>query len=75
MFKRKASAAAALAAADDEEDVDGDMAEKARREAFRQEALSSLLVSSFSGAGMVSHIPLEQENEVKFGVTEQDVFK
>ena len=64
LFKSKTSAAAALAAADDEDDVEGDMAEKAKREAFREEALSSLLVSAFSGAGMVSHIPMERENEV-----------
>lgn len=68
LFKSKASAAAALAAADDEDDVEGDMAKKARREAFREEALSSLLVSAFSEAGMVSHLPMERKNEVKFGV-------
>lgn len=68
LSKSKASAAAALAAADDEDHLEGDVAKEARREAFREGVLSSLLVSAFSGAGMVSHLPLEQENEVKFEV-------
>lgn len=59
------AAAEALQEGDDEEDGDGDgksaVTERAKREAFREKALSSLLVSTFAGAELAQHLPLQQE--------------
>lgn len=60
--KSKVSTAAAVAAVlEDGGDDDSDVIEAASREAFKEEALSSLLVSAFAGAGLAQHLSLQSE--------------
>lgn len=54
-----ASAAAAVLEEGGEKDVD--VAKTARREARREEALSTLLVSTFAGADLAARLPLQPE--------------
>lgn len=55
------SAAAAAAALEEEGEEDVDVAKTARREARREETLSSLLVSTFAGADLAARLPLQPE--------------
>lgn len=60
--KNKAvTAAAAAAVLERGTEDDSAVIEAANREAFREEALSSLLVSSFAGAELAPRLPLQPE--------------
>lgn len=59
--RSKSESTAAAAAALDAEGEDVDLVKTARREARREEALSSLLVSTFAGADLAARLPLQPE--------------
>lgn len=62
MAKSKvATAAAAATVLEDGGDDDSDVIEAASREAFKGEALSTLLVSTFVGAELAQHLALQSE--------------
>lgn len=65
--KAESAAAAAAALAEGEEDADSS-AETARRETRREEALSSLLVSTFAGADLAARLPLQPEVSFLFNL-------